>query len=205
MEAEKKGRLAAVVSGDETFLKMLSHELARLGFDVAVGDDAGLIEKADFVFTDSEKLANDTRYAEKTLLFTDSSRSFPCFDVFPKIFSLSDLDFLAELHTGGGTPLHVRENARTPVIKKDRVRIGDREIKLSPDEVTVLRALSETETLVSRDELSRLLGHEEKCGNLVDVYICRLRKKLEKPLGYRVITTVRGVGYKSERKFEYEK
>ena len=91
------------------------------------------------------------------------------------------------------------------MIKNDRVRIGKTEIKLSPDEATVLKALSKAEGYVSRDDLNRLLGHEDKCGNLVDVYICRLRKKLEKVLGYRVISTVRGVGYKSERKFEYEK
>ena len=203
MGSDKKGRLAAVISDDESFRRMLSHELTRLGFEVTGEESDTAAKKADFIFTDSEEPAKSPEYAEKTLLFTDSARVFHCFDVFPKTFSLSDLDFLAELHSGGVHP--VRENTRTPVIKNNRVRIGETEIKLSPDEATVLKALSKAEGYVSRDDLNRLLGHEEKCGNLVDVYICRLRKKLEKALGYRVISTVRGVGYKSERKFEYEK
>ena len=46
--------------------------------------------------------------------------------------------------------------------------------------------------LVSRDALATLTGG----GNSVDVYVCRLRRKLEKPLGIRLIHTVRGQGYR---------
>ncbi len=46
--------------------------------------------------------------------------------------------------------------------------------------------------LVPRDTLAPLTGG----GNSVDVYVCRLRRKLEKPLGIRLIHTVRGQGYR---------
>ena len=34
--------------------------------------------------------------------------------------------------------------------------------------------------------------------NIVEVYIARLRKKIDDPFGARSITTVRGVGYRLE-------
>jgi len=46
--------------------------------------------------------------------------------------------------------------------------------------------------LVPREALAPLVGG----GNSVDVYVCRLRRKLEKPLGIRLIHTVRGQGYR---------
>ena len=41
-------------------------------------------------------------------------------------------------------------------------------------------------------------GYEVKASKIVDVYVCRLRAKIEKPLGRRMIRTVRGVGYTLE-------
>ena len=53
---------------------------------------------------------------------------------------------------------------------------------------------------VRRDELMRLFGAEK--GNIADVYISRLRKKLEDPHGPRIIETVRGEGYRLKVKIK---
>ena len=47
---------------------------------------------------------------------------------------------------------------------------------------------------VSREDMNKLFGAED--GNIAEVYICKLRKKLEEPLGKRLIYTVRSKGYK---------
>lgn len=78
--------------------------------------------------------------------------------------------------------------------------IGDLRVPLTPAEAAILaRLLERRETrpglAVTREELSTLLGGG---GNSVDVYVCHLRRKIEKPLGRRMIATVRGMGYRME-------
>ena len=69
-------------------------------------------------------------------------------------------------------------------------------VPLTPAEAAILNCLyTRRGEAVSRAELSALLGGG---GNSVEVYICKLRAKIEKPLGRRMITTVRSVGYKME-------
>ena len=73
------------------------------------------------------------------------------------------------------------------------VTVGDHTVTLTPAEWQILEYLmNRAGQTVPREELSALLGGG---GNIVDVYVCRLRAKIEKPLGRRMIRTVRGVGY----------
>lgn len=77
---------------------------------------------------------------------------------------------------------------------KRTVTLKDKIIPLTDGEWRVLNCLAEKcDAPVSREELSLLLGAEK--GNISDVYICRLRKKLEEPTGIKIITTVREKGY----------
>jgi len=67
---------------------------------------------------------------------------------------------------------------------------------MTPAEYAILERLyARRGEAVTREELAALLGGG---GNSVEVYICKLRAKLEKPLGRRLILTVRGVGYRME-------
>lgn len=76
------------------------------------------------------------------------------------------------------------------------VTVGDHTVTLTPAEWAILEYLrTRPGETVTRDELASLLGGG---GNIVDVYVCRLRAKIEKPLGRRMIRTVRGVGYVME-------
>ncbi len=75
----------------------------------------------------------------------------------------------------------------------EAVTVGEHRVLLTPAEGALLRRLyARRGETVSREELDALLGGG---GNSVEVYICRLRRKMEKPLGRRLIRTVRGQGY----------
>lgn len=76
----------------------------------------------------------------------------------------------------------------------DTLLLDGAPLKLTPSESLLLHTLMDSPGVVfSRESLRTLLGTTE--GNVVDVYICRLRAKLEKPLGLRLFTAVRGKGY----------
>jgi two-component system OmpR family response regulator len=81
-------------------------------------------------------------------------------------------------------------------IENGAVTLGGKPLALTPAEQTILEYLyARRGEAVPRAELAPLL---EGGGNSVDVYICKLRAKIEKPLGRRMIVTVRGVGYRLE-------
>lgn len=70
----------------------------------------------------------------------------------------------------------------------------NRSITLSEGEWKLFRHLSQHNgQAVTREALQALFGGS---GNIVEVYIHALRKKLEDPFGVRVIDTVRGKGYR---------
>jgi hypothetical protein len=76
------------------------------------------------------------------------------------------------------------------------VTAGGRTVSLAPAERAILEHLyAHRGKAVPREALSSLLGGG---GNSVDVYVCKLRAKIEKPLGRRMIVTVRGVGYRMD-------
>lgn len=70
---------------------------------------------------------------------------------------------------------------------------GGREILLSELEYKTLACLFERRgETVMREEISSLLGGD---GNMPEVYICHLRRKIDNSLGKKMIYTVRGKGY----------
>lgn len=97
----------------------------------------------------------------------------------------------------------VREAARpedlTPTLyllseEERRVLYRNREITFSEGEWRLLCCLGDARgEPVDRQSLGELFGGS---GNIVDVYVHALRKKLEQPFGIRIIETVRGRGYR---------
>lgn len=70
----------------------------------------------------------------------------------------------------------------------------DTEISLSDNEYKVLSVLCENRgTIVERECIYSILGAEK--GNMGDVYICHLRKKIDNRLGLKLIYTIHGKGY----------
>ena len=79
-------------------------------------------------------------------------------------------------------------------VQDGTVTVEGKQTPVTPAEWEVLECLySRRGETVTRNELAALLGGG---GNIVEVYICKLRTKLEKPLGRRLIHTVRGIGYR---------
>lgn len=77
---------------------------------------------------------------------------------------------------------------------KDCVYFDEKRIGLSENEYAVLVLLYEKNAMpVSRVEICEVLSSSD--GNICDVYICRLRSKLEKGGSEKLIFTVRGKGY----------
>lgn len=80
-----------------------------------------------------------------------------------------------------------------------RCRRGHVDIELSAREARLLAALFDhLDTVVSKAELSETVWDDldEVQPNVVEVYIGRLRRKLDAPFGTNLIETIRGVGYR---------
>ncbi len=77
---------------------------------------------------------------------------------------------------------------------------GEEILSLSPTEAALMRTLiAHRGEIVSRTMLEACLpGEGEAHSNKIEVYLCFLRRKIERPLGLRLITTVRGKGYRLE-------
>lgn len=114
-------------------------------------------------------------------------------------FSLTDLESaIGSLSEDGAFPSPIGAVAPPPLLSvgTDTVTVAGHRISLTPGEYAILHCLyNQKGEAVSRETLSALLGGG---GNSVDVYICKLRAKLEKPVGMRMIHTVRGTGYRLE-------
>ena len=82
------------------------------------------------------------------------------------------------------------------------LRCGDARISLTSKEAALMRCLLDHRgEIVGRDALDEALhstGRESTDSNKTEVYLCFLRRKIERPLGIRLITTVRGKGYRLE-------
>ena len=83
-----------------------------------------------------------------------------------------------------------------------RVSIGDKAILLSPREFSLLAFLLRTPDVIysRRQILEEIWGGADFVDlNIVDQYVSYLRKKVDKDLGFSIIETIRGVGYRIPR------
>jgi two-component system OmpR family response regulator len=124
-------------------------------------------------------------------------------DYMAKPFALNELEARVRALTrrgAGGGPTVVRHGSLA-VDQIGRIAtIGDQVIDLSARELGVLEVLLQrTGRLVSKEQLVNHLCEwgEEVSNNAIEVYVHRLRKKIE-PSGAKIIT-VRGLGYTLEK------
>ena len=87
-----------------------------------------------------------------------------------------------------------RHSERLCFLRDGLITLDERGIHLSENEYALLMRLNDRKGYpVSRDELSSVLSSSD--GNICDVYICKLRSKLESGSSERFIYTVRSKGY----------
>jgi len=123
-------------------------------------------------------------------------------DYLTKPFAFSEL--LARLQalirraTGAAEPTRLAAGDLTMDLLKREVFLEDKKIDLQPKEFDLLRYLMQnagkviSKTLI----LERIWGYGfDPQTNVVDVLVSRLRNKLDKDSGTKMIHTVRGVGY----------
>ncbi|MEW6582006.1 MAG: response regulator transcription factor [Actinomycetota bacterium] len=123
-------------------------------------------------------------------------------DYLTKPFSFAEL--LARLRAlsrrgAGERPAVVTVGSLTLDPASRRVWRGDVEVMLSPKEFAVLEALMRAPgRVLSRfDLLERAwdMGYEDR-SNVVEVFVRRVREKIDRPFGTSSLETVRGAGYR---------
>ena len=83
-------------------------------------------------------------------------------------------------------------------IERRTVRRGDTEIVLLPKEFSILEYMIRNQGIVlSRGQLENQIWNYEYSGssNNIDVYISRLRKKIDNGYPVKLLHTIRGVGW----------
>ena len=124
-------------------------------------------------------------------------------DYMAKPFALSELEARVRALTrraAGGTQNVLRHGALTLDVAGRVAAIDDQPLDLSAREIGLLEVLlARAGRLISKEQLVEHLCEwgEEVSNNAIEVYVHRLRKKLE-PGGVR-IATVRGLGYCLEK------
>ena len=204
-------KLARIISDDKRFSKMLSLELSDIGVEIISETDELLDEDELYTIVDLDSVDTDS-LAELSEISTvlgftkkcDEVRnkaSELCARVFLRPFLMSD--FLSVFGQGKIVKQSSKFKSQEPIKKANILSLdesasaaiwGDLRIPLSDNEYRVLSLLCQHRgELVERERIYSLLGADE--GNMGDVYICHLRRKIDNKLGLKLIYTVRGKGY----------
>ena len=107
---------------------------------------------------------------------------------------LSCVDDMSNQSIGNQVAEHSNEKSRLCFLPDGLVTLDGRGIRLSENEYALLKRLDDDRgEPVSREEICKVLSSSD--GNICDVYICKLRGKLEASGPERFIYTVRSKGY----------
>ena len=200
----KNELFAALLFEDREYSDMLRYELISLGFEIAKNE-----KEADLILTEEEFLPYIE--AKPAVVFMRDDFEAPSRAektiVFPFVFQRKELrkrlkELFSELvltAAGENIPAPSDNIEILTLPDKKSALVGGETVPLSKTEwkmLSLLTLAAKKGKAVSREELEEAIGHDsEKGGNIVDVYICRLRRKIEFPIGRRLIFTVRGSGY----------
>ena len=200
---------AAVVSENKDIIRFFSLELQMI--DVAVDiytPDQRLTSDYDLVIVDTDTALNGYTIGTGVIVRVSSNvaQVRGCADPYmiPWPVSIERIhEICLGLIHGGGIQQNIARvfaDISNIVYVSDEhervISIDDMKIKLSVSEYRLLERLCMAHgDTVSREEIMEILGAQD--GNISDVYICRLRKKLETPLGRKLIFTERNVGYRT--------
>ncbi len=194
-----------IISDDVRFARMLELEMADCGIKTApehYEPDSKLYILADLELVKPSELSE---YSQAEIIGFCNSKTVPdsktaelCSAILHRPFHTGEL--LSLINTDGIEKRTKKQSLRkrAEILTADDLSrsalYGDIRIDLSEHEYELLKLLCKKRgTAVSREEISELLEAEE--GNMGDVYICHLRRKIDNKLGLKLIYTVRGKGY----------
>ena len=189
-------------NGDEADAALEANEFDLLILDIGLPKKSGL-EVLKRLRSRSSKVPVLILTARDSLNDRVTGLDAGADDYLAKPFELAELGArvraLARRGMAGGVAL-ISNGALTYDQIGRVARLNGKPIELSAREVNLLEIfLQRAGRLVSKDQLVNHLCEwgEEVSGNAIEVYVHRLRKKLE-PGGVRIVT-VRGLGYSLER------
>lgn len=191
-----KEKKAAVISSDPLLLTLAKCELLLLDFDI---DEYQTIPKSldeyDVVVLDGKDEALFPPCDAKIKLSVRNAVSGAT-DTIDFPFLLEDFrkKVTASVNESAPTEQKTAKNVIFSDKKSLTVRLFETSVKLSQNEFLVLEALcKKSGEYIPLSELNSMLGATE--GNIAAVYVCHLRRKLEAPLGIKLIFTSGGKGY----------
>lgn len=198
----------SVLSNDTLFGKMLLLEIESLkkGCDVELNNYDYSDNEAIVVLDLDSPYANGKFATDNIIGFSKNEKTASaeniekCKILLRRPFLISGfLDQIEIMLSGVGAvaPIAVKENndgQRLCFLRDGLITLDGRGVHLSDNEYALLEKLYENiENPVSREELGKALSSAD--GNICDVYICKLRRKLEAGGSERFIYTVRSKGY----------
>lgn len=197
---------AAIISENTRLARFFELELVGMGYEVSnIKRDVPVTDVFELMIVDADTVHNIRGIYSCPVIYVSSSERSDMLSEEYFIFwpaSLEELRLLLGRIANGGAPVKPRySGSGATVLVTDRsgfvISLDNRQIKLSQNEFIILERLCASRgTVVARRDIMDMLGADD--GNISDVYICRLRKKLETASGKRLIFTERGVGYRTE-------
>ncbi len=213
---------AKIITDDKRFERMIFLELSDCGVELVSGIDnysKELTRKNFFTIVDldfcREEDLSELRKSSKVIGFSHAykteigpisdkcdvflHRPFLMSELCYEIFSYDEsenTDITGRIQKNRVQKMPIGEKKSYLSVHADEKSavIGSEKISLTDSELIILSYLCERRgETVSREQLSSLLGSSE--GNICDVYICMLRKKIDNRFGVKFIYTVRGKGY----------
>jgi len=203
----------AIISGNKILARFFELEAKSVGLEAYVDEkesnDTGIVTVIDI-----DTVKRIPSFDERKTVIVSEKTGFPdfCKDAICLTWPVS-VECVKKIyedakHGVNESVLESRKNEDSDIVyfyrnAQNTVRYRGRQIFLSESESKLLLALCKSSPEpVSRKVLGGLL--ESQQGNIVDVYICKLRKKLEEPFSKRLIFTVRNKGYKIMADMEWE-
>lgn len=207
---------AYIITDDARFARMLSIELTSIGvsiitsdeFDKTASKNKDIYVIADLDCVSYEKLEKYSKRASlvgfsRLSVYEVQDEASLCTVFLHRPFLITELldifnsNVEKTTHRSSQKKTKLSINFRRSILidhTKKAVIWGDMMIPLSENEFKVFFELYENEgTSVSREKINSLLGADG--GNMGDVYVCYLRRKIDNKLGLKLIYTVRGKGY----------
>lgn len=199
----------AIVSKNATLISFYKLELEYLGGEVDVlSAESELSEKYDLIICDDQSFTQvSDSYVGTVYRVTDDHTATG--DSYTLSWPTSVLqirkiyDEASRIGDIGADKVLAKQDSNTVYVADESecvVMLKGVRIKLSSTEFSLLKLLCASRgDVVPREQIMRSMGAED--GNISDVYICHLRKKLETPIGKKLIFTVRNKGYRTDLTF----
>lgn len=188
----------AIVSDDSSFARFFELECTIFGCEVSVFSKMPSdLASFDVIFADARGKSR-AQIEDAGVIAVGAKGEDDAKENIPWPISLEQLQYILRQSCRNEATVNA-DSAQRTLVWQDRergiLRCGAKSVELSAYEKKLIEYLAvRVQTVVSREELNRLLGAQK--GNMADVYVCHLRKKLSLLCEKTVIETVRGVGYR---------